>query len=67
MTSHASDSFEPPFDRVEVTIDGEAASYSYSDFMALQLAKRIRLILAGQPTFFSGDTVIEKKKALALG
>lgn len=35
--------------------------------MTLQLATRIRLILAGDPTFYSGHTIIEKKKALALG
>ena len=57
----------PTFDRVQVSLDGASTSYSYVEFMGLPLALRIRLILAGQPNFLLGESVVPKKAALSLG
>ena len=67
MAATLLDSKNPTFDRVEVTEEGHLKTYDYAEFMNLDLAFRIRLILAGSPKFFLGSEQIEKKKALALG
>jgi hypothetical protein len=66
MTRSVLDTKNPTFDRVEVHEDGVPKVFSYAEFMRLELARRIRLILAGNPRFMLGEREIEKHKALAL-
>ena len=66
MQASLLDSENPPFDRVEVVVEGTPTTYAYAEFMALQLAVRIRLILAGQPRFLLGEALVDKKSALCL-
>jgi len=56
----------PTFDIVEVSEGGETHVYSFGDFMRLELATRIRLIIGGQPRFLKGGEEIPKAAALAL-
>ena len=66
MAASVLDSGAQTFDRVEFD-DGDGAQvFSYAEFMRLPLAKRIRLILAGKPRFFSGDVEVDKREALSL-
>lgn len=57
---------DPTFDRVEVIEEGKAQTFSRTAFLALPLSLRIRLILAGQPRFLLGESVVEMRRALAL-
>jgi hypothetical protein len=67
MAATILDPNNPAFDHVTVSLDGAARVYTHGEFMSFPLAERIQMILAGQPEFRLGDTIVEKKKALALG
>jgi hypothetical protein len=67
MAATILDPNNPAFDHVTVSIDGDKRVYTYMEFMALPLAERIQMILAGQPEFRHAGQLVEKKKALALG
>ncbi len=67
MAASILDPKRPGFDHVVVVLDGGQRRFSYAEFMAFPLADRIQMILAGTPTFYRGDQIVEKKKALALG
>lgn len=67
MAATLLDPENPPFDRVQVKVDGAPTVYSYHEFMNLELARRIELILSGEPEFRLGAALVEKKKALNLG
>lgn len=66
MAASLLDASRPTFDRVEVMDGTELKSMTRVAFMGLELAVRIRLILAGHPRFFLGDEIVEKRDALAL-
>jgi hypothetical protein len=54
-----------PFDRVVLTDGGGRKEISLGDFLTMPLPKRIEHILARTLEFYSGDTLVDRKVALA--
>jgi hypothetical protein len=66
MAATLLDPDNPPFDRVQVKVDGVTTVFTYREFMNLKLGRRIELILSGEPEFRLGDHLVEKRQALSL-
>ena len=56
----------PTFDFVEVKEGSSSRRYTFGEFMDLELATRIRLIIGGAPRFTKAGQEIPKAAALAL-
>ena len=54
----------PVIDRVILTYDGKSQTLTTKEFMDLELSLRIRHVMAGDVTFYSGKDLVPQSEAL---